>query len=52
MGQINFDGIENSVKEKLTKQRPETLGHAQRIDGITPAAIGLIISHIKSNKGA
>ena len=47
----NINGLSNENKEKLTKQRPETLGHAQRIDGITPAAIGLIISHIKSNKG-
>ena len=48
----NINGLSNENKEKLTKLRPETLGHAQRIDGITPAAIGLIISHIKSNKGA
>ena len=41
----------NENKEKLMRARPETLGHAQRIDGITPAAIGLIISHIKNNKG-
>ena len=45
-------GLSNENKEKLTKLRPETLGHAQRIDGITPAAIGLIISHLKNNKGA
>ena len=45
-------GLSNENKEKLAKLRPETLGHAQRIDGITPAAIGLIISHLKNNKGA
>ena len=38
----NINGLSNENKEKLTKLRPETLGHAQRIDGITPAAIGLI----------
>ena len=51
---INYkkiNGLSNENKEKLMKARPETLGHAQRIDGITPAAIGLIISHIKNNKG-
>ena len=51
---INYkkiNGLSNENKEKLMKVRPETLGHAQRIDGITPAAIGLIISHIKNNKG-
>ena len=51
---INYkkiNGLSNENKEKLMKAKPETLGHAQRIDGITPAAIGLIISHIKNNKG-
>ena len=32
----NINGLSNENKEKLTKLRPETLGHAQRIDGITP----------------
>ena len=45
-------GLSNENKEKLTKLRPETLGHAQRIDGITPAAIGLIISHLKNKQRA
>ena len=45
-------GLSNEHKEKLTRLRPETLGHAQRIDGVTPAALGLIIAHLKNNKGA
>ena len=38
------------VKQKLTKQRPETLGQASRISGVTPAAISLLLVHLK--KGA
>ena len=47
-----ISGLSNENKEKLSKLRPKTLGHAQRIDGVTPAAIGLIIAHIKNSKGA
>ena len=31
----------------LTRHRPETLGHASRITGITPAAISLLMVHLK-----
>ena len=44
-------GLSNENKEKLSRLRPETLGHAQRIDGVTPAALGLIIAHLKNSKG-
>ena len=46
-----ISGLSNEHKEKLTRLRPETLGHAQRIDGVTPAALGLIIAHLKNNRG-
>jgi tRNA uridine 5-carboxymethylaminomethyl modification enzyme len=46
-----ISGLSNEHKEKLTRLRPETLGHAQRIDGVTPAALGLIIAHLKNSKG-
>ncbi len=35
------------VRQKLTKQRPETLGQASRISGVTPAAISLLLVHLK-----
>jgi tRNA uridine 5-carboxymethylaminomethyl modification enzyme len=35
------------VSEKLQKQRPETLGQASRMQGITPAAISLLLVHLK-----
>lgn len=51
----NFDygsvtGLSNEVKEKLNRQKPTTLGHASRIPGITPAAISLLLIHIKKRK--
>lgn len=35
------------VRQKLHKQRPETLGQASRISGVTPAAISLLLVHLK-----
>jgi tRNA uridine 5-carboxymethylaminomethyl modification enzyme len=40
-------GLSNEVSEKLQTQRPETLGQASRIQGITPAAISLLLVHLK-----
>ncbi len=40
-------GLSNEVSEKLKKQRPETLGQASRISGITPAAISLLLVYLK-----
>ncbi|MGJ7492638.1 tRNA uridine-5-carboxymethylaminomethyl(34) synthesis enzyme MnmG [Variovorax sp. ZT4R33] len=35
------------VRQKLTRQRPETLGQASRISGVTPAAISLLMVHLR-----
>ncbi|WP_420806098.1 tRNA uridine-5-carboxymethylaminomethyl(34) synthesis enzyme MnmG [Rickettsiella grylli] len=40
-------GLSNEVREKLIQCRPLTLGQASRIPGITPAAISLLLVHIK-----
>ena len=45
-------GLSNEHKQKLSKIKPSTLGQAQRIGGITPSAIGLILSHVKNTNGA
>lgn len=37
------------VQQKLNKQKPETLGQASRISGITPAAISILLIHLKKN---
>lgn len=38
------------VRQKLNRHRPETLGLASRISGVTPAAISLLLVHLKKNK--
>ncbi len=40
-------GLSNEVREKLIKRRPETIGQAGRIPGITPASISLLLIHLK-----
>jgi len=42
-----FSGLSNEVKAKFKQIRPKTLGQALRIDGITPAAAYLLLSHVK-----
>lgn len=44
---MEVKGLSFEVKQKLTKQRPETLGQASRISGVTPAAISLLLVHLK-----
>ncbi len=43
----NVVGLSNEVREKLIRQQPETLGQAGRIQGVTPAAISLLLVHLK-----
>ncbi len=47
---INYDcmsGLSNEVKAKFKQIRPKTMGQALRIDGITPAAVYILLSHVK-----
>ena len=46
----NLSGLSNEVKYKLISIRPKTLGQAIRIDGMTPAAIIILLSHIRKLK--
>ena len=43
----NFSGLSNEVKTKFKEIKPKTMGQALRIDGITPAAVYILLSHIK-----
>jgi tRNA uridine 5-carboxymethylaminomethyl modification enzyme len=43
-------GLSNEVRHKLTAQRPHTVGQAGRIDGITPAALTLLVAHVRRQK--
>ena len=40
-------GLSREVQQKLAQQRPETLGQASRIQGVTPAAVSLLLVHLK-----
>ena len=43
----DFSGLSNEVKTKFKVIKPKTMGQALRIDGITPAAVYILLSHIK-----
>jgi tRNA uridine 5-carboxymethylaminomethyl modification enzyme len=48
--QLNYSaikGLSSEVKEKLANVRPATVGQASRIPGVTPAAISLLLVHLK-----
>ena len=48
--EINYDnlsGLSNEVKAKFKQIKPKTMGQALRIDGITPAAVYILLSHVK-----
>ncbi len=50
---INYSklsGLSNEVKSKFKQIKPKTLGQALRIDGITPAAVYILLSHVKKFK--
>ena len=40
-------GLSNEAQQKLNQHKPETVGQATRISGITPAAISLLLVHLK-----
>jgi tRNA uridine 5-carboxymethylaminomethyl modification enzyme len=40
-------GLSNEVRQKLQSARPRTIGQAGRIDGVTPAALTLLVAHLK-----
>ncbi len=47
---INYDllsGLSNEIKSKLKNIKPKTLGQASRIDGVTPAAVIIILSYLR-----
>jgi tRNA uridine 5-carboxymethylaminomethyl modification enzyme len=45
-------GLSHEVREKLTRVRPETIGQAGRVAGMTPAAISLLLVHLKKGRVA
>ena len=47
---MQVTGLSIEVRQKLNKHRPETLGLASRISGVTPAAVSLLLVHLKKTK--
>ena len=45
-----INGLSNEVKEKLNTNQPDTIGSAANIEGVTPAAINLILIQLKKNE--
>jgi tRNA uridine 5-carboxymethylaminomethyl modification enzyme len=44
-------GLSNEVRQKLQLHRPRTIGQAGRIDGVTPAALTLLVAHLRRARG-
>src|SRR5262249_28193198 len=40
-------GLSHEVRQKLQAHKPRTIGHAGQIDGITPAALTLLVAHVR-----
>ena len=49
---LKLSGLSNEVKSKFIKIMPKTLGQALRIDGVTPAAVYILLSYVKKRKVA
>ena len=40
-------GLSNELKQKMSRHKPETILHASRVEGVTPAALLLILAHLR-----
>jgi tRNA uridine 5-carboxymethylaminomethyl modification enzyme len=47
MNYAEVKGLSHEVRQKLQRHKPETVGQAARISGVTPAAISLLLVHVK-----
>ncbi|WP_027960501.1 tRNA uridine-5-carboxymethylaminomethyl(34) synthesis enzyme MnmG [Halomonas halodenitrificans] len=46
----HVDGLSNEIRQKLQEARPETLAQASRISGVTPAAVSILLIHLKKRR--
>ncbi|SFU49967.1 tRNA uridine-5-carboxymethylaminomethyl(34) synthesis enzyme MnmG [Halomonas korlensis] len=44
------EGLSNEIRQKLEEARPATLAHASRISGVTPAAVSILLIHLKKRR--
>ena len=49
---LNLAGLATEIRQKLAAARPTTLGQAARLDGMTPAALTLLLHHTRKNNAA
>jgi tRNA uridine 5-carboxymethylaminomethyl modification enzyme len=52
---FSFDalpGLSNEIRQKLVRHKPASLGQAARLDGMTPAALMLLLAHLKKGAAA
>ena len=52
--ELDYDavsGLSNEAREKLKSHRPATLGAAERIAGMTPAALTILLGHVRRGGG-
>jgi len=47
---VIISGLSNELKQKLVRAKPETILHASRIEGVTPAALLLILAHMRKQQ--
>jgi len=43
-------GMSTEARQRLESSRPETLGHASRLEGVTPATVSLLLIHLKKRQ--
>ncbi len=44
------EGLSHEIRQKLAETRPATLAHASRISGVTPAAVSILLIHLKKRR--
>ena len=47
---MSVDGLSNEIRQKLSESRPSNLARASRIPGVTPAALSLLLVHLKKRE--
>jgi tRNA uridine 5-carboxymethylaminomethyl modification enzyme len=50
---LDFDelpGLSNELRQKMRNRKPRSIAEAQRIDGMTPAALGIILAHVRNGE--
>ena len=48
----NVPGLSNELKQKMQARRPRSIADAQRMEGMTPAALAIIVAHVRHYESA